>query len=305
MMDWLRQVPIGQYVAGNSSWLRNMDPRLKLAWVLMFLLTPVLAGSVWRVGLAIALLLMTFFSCLPRRTWSRSICLLMALAGFVGVLATLLPTGEASASLAVRSPQELSNVILDSPSWQILRLGPIELGPISIGPLIVDRRSAELGLKTSTLIFTVVHSVNLMLLTTPPEDLMWTIRWFIAPLSFFGVPIDRISFQLLLALRFLPLVQEEFQNLVRSVAIRAVNLRKLGFKAFVGLVLSVGERLLANILLRAEQGADALLARGGLWVSSDKFRPKTLWESRTFCLNFGSGLLLLLVLGLRSKYGAL
>ena len=59
-MDWLRQLPIGQYVAGNSGWLRRLDPRLKLAWVLMFLLTPVLAGSLWRIGLVVALLLITF-----------------------------------------------------------------------------------------------------------------------------------------------------------------------------------------------------------------------------------------------------
>ena len=35
------------------------------------------------------------------------------------------------------------------------------------------------------------------------------------------------------------------------MASRAVNLRTLGFKAGFGIVLAVGERLLANILLRA------------------------------------------------------
>ena len=43
-MDWLRQIPLGQYVDGAESWLRQLDPRLKLAWSLVFLLTPVLAG---------------------------------------------------------------------------------------------------------------------------------------------------------------------------------------------------------------------------------------------------------------------
>ena len=43
-MDWLRQIPLGQYVDGAESWLRRLDPRLKLAWSLVFLLTPVLAG---------------------------------------------------------------------------------------------------------------------------------------------------------------------------------------------------------------------------------------------------------------------
>ena len=43
-MDWLRQIPMGQYVDGREGWLRRLDARLKLAWSLVFLLTPVLAG---------------------------------------------------------------------------------------------------------------------------------------------------------------------------------------------------------------------------------------------------------------------
>ena len=58
-MDWLRQVPMGQYVDGSTGWLRRLDPRLKLAWSLVFLLTPVLAGPLWRVGLVVALVLIT------------------------------------------------------------------------------------------------------------------------------------------------------------------------------------------------------------------------------------------------------
>jgi energy-coupling factor transport system permease protein len=48
-----------------------------------------------------------------------------------------------------------------------------------------------------------------------------------------------------------------------------VNLKSLGWKAGLGLVLAVGERLLANVLLRSEQGAEALVARGGQWLSPD------------------------------------
>ncbi len=304
-MDWLRQVPIGQFVDGHSSWLRSLDPRLKFAWVLMFLLTPVLAGPLWRLALVITLLLLTLCSRLPVRVWWRSIFLLLVLAGVVGGLAMLLPTGVPPAVLAVRPPEELPGLEIAGSGWEIFRFGSIRFGPINFGPLVVDRRSVELGLKTSTLIFTVVHSVNLMLLTTPPEDLMWTLRWFLTPLALIGLPVDRISFQLLLALRFLPLVQEELQNLLRSMASRAVNLRELGFKATLGLILSVGERLLANILLRAEQGADALLARGGLWLPPDHFEPATLRQPRESWINIGSGLALLVVLSLRGKYGAL
>ncbi len=304
-MDWLRKVPIGQYVDGTSGWLRNLDPRLKMAWVVMFLLTPILAGPIWRVCLVVGLLFLTLLSGLPSRIWWRSLLLVMVLAGLVGLLSMLLPTGDASAVLPVRPPNELENSFNGTPSWQLLEIGPFYLGEIAWGPLVVDRRSVELGLKTSTLIFTVVHSVNLMLITTSPEDLVWTLRWFLSPLILLGVPIDRISFQLLLSLRFLPLVQEEFQNLLRSLATRAVNMRRLGFKTTVGLFLSVAERLLANILLRAEQGADALVARGGFWLSPDYLRPTTTLKRRISLLNFSSACLLVFILSLRGKYGAL
>lgn len=305
-MDWLRQIPIGQYVDGQEGWLRCLDPRLKFAWVLMFLLTPVLAGPIWRVGLVIGLLLVTGLSGLPPRLWWRSLLFLSALGCGIGLLAMLLPTGDPGASLSLRSAGEVPGLLLEAPSWELLRLGPLQVGPLQLGPLVVDRRSAELGLNSATLIVTVVHSVNLMLLSTPSEDLMWALRWWLTPLAWLGVPMDRLSFQLLLALRFLPLVQEELQNLLRSLASRAVNLRRLGFKASFGLVLAVGERLLANILLRAEQGAEALLARGGVWLPAEAFRPVSVSAAAgQRALNWLSAVALLLVIGLRGRYGAL
>ena len=101
-MDWLRQIPIGQYVDGAGGWLRQLDPRLKLLWVLVFLLTPVLAGPLWRVALVLALLLITLVSGLPARLWWRSLLLVSVLGCAVGLLAMLLPTGDPGASLNLR-----------------------------------------------------------------------------------------------------------------------------------------------------------------------------------------------------------
>ena len=77
-MDWLKKIPIGQYVSGKSSWLRGIDPRIKFSWILLFLLTPILANSLWRISIAFVLLLITFLSCLPPRIWWRSLVFLLA-----------------------------------------------------------------------------------------------------------------------------------------------------------------------------------------------------------------------------------
>jgi energy-coupling factor transport system permease protein len=302
-MDWLRQIPIGQYVDGTGSWLRDLDPRLKLAWTLAFLLTPILAGPWWRLALVGLLLLITALSGLPWRIWRRTLPLLLVLSLFVGVLATLLPAGAAAGGQRNRPPQELRLAPGDlGQRWELLRWGPIQLGPVPLGPLVITRRSAELGLNSATLLFTVIHSANLLLLTTPPEALVWGLSWCLMPLARLGVPVERLGFTLLLSLRFLPLVQEEFQNLLRSVATRSVNLRQLGLQGSLALVLALGERLLANVLLRAEQGADALLARGGRWIAPAQLLRDPLPRR---ALQWVGGVGLLVLLGLRWRYGDL
>ena len=302
-MDWLQKIPIGQYVSGKSSWLRSIDPRVKLSWILLFLLTPILANSIWRISLVFVLLIITFLSFLPPRIWWRSLAFLLVFSLIIGSLSIVLPASESSFELTIRAPDEIPGAIVLTRSWEIFRFGPFDFGGISLGPLIVDRRSAELGIKTSTLIFTVIQSVNLMLITTPPEDLVWAIRWFFAPLTLLGFPSEKLSFQLLLALRFLPLVQEELQNLFRSIGVRAIDFRKLGFKSTLGLFISLGERLLSNILLRAEQGSDSLMSREGLWLSSEQLRPCIVVNPKYLLLNLSLVFLLLIAISLRFLYG--
>ena len=302
-MDWLQKIPIGQYVSGKSSWIRVIDPRMKLSWILLFLITPIWANSIWRISIVFLLLLITFFSLLPLRIWWRSLIFLIVFSLLIGCLSLFLPASQSSSELTIRASNEIPEVIVLNRSWEIFTLGPFDFGGISLGSFIVDRRSAELGIKTSTLIFTVIQSVNLMLITTPPEDLVWAIRWFFAPLTLLGFPLEKLSFQLLLALRFLPLVQEELQNLFRSIGVRAIDFRKLGLKTTLGFFLSLGERLLSNILLRAEQGADSLMLREGLWLSSDELRPCIVVNFRYFWINLGSIFFFLIAIILRFLYG--
>lgn len=314
-MDWLRQLPIGQYVDARpgerGSWLNRLDPRLKLAWTLAFLVTPILAGPGFRVGLVLVLLLITACSGLPWRIWRRSLPLLLALALLVGLLTALLPADALPSASLQRPPTEL---LLQPPTpgrppaevsgraWELWRWGPLTLGSLQLGPLAISRKSADLAINVSTLLITLIHSANLLLLSTPPEDLAWAISWWVAPLERLGWPMQRLGFTLLLALRFLPLVQEEFQNLLRSVATRSVNLRQLGLQASLGLVLALAERLLANVLLRAEQGAEALVARGGRWIAPAQLLRDPLPRRS---LQWMAGLGLLVLLGLRWRYGDL
>jgi energy-coupling factor transport system permease protein len=310
-VDFLRQIPIGQFAApdtadqaGGGSWLRRLDPRLKLAWTLAFLVTPILAGPIWRLALVGLLLLITALSGLSWRLWRRSVPLLLALALLVGGLAAFLPAGSLPPGQLQRPPAEL-RIEPGPPGSQPPERSGVAWVLFRQGPLVVTRRSAELGLNGATLLFTLIHSANLLLLSTSPEQLVWAIGWVLAPLGRLGWPVERLGFTLLLALRFLPLVQEELQNLLRSVATRAVNFKRLGWKAGLGLVLALGERLLANVLLRAEQGAEALLARGGCWLPPDQLPRPQVGGVVLKLLNASAAAWLLVLLGLRWKVGDL
>ena len=306
-MDWLRQIPIGQYVdtsgAEGLSWLQRLDPRLKLLWTLAFLVTPVMAGPRWRLALVGVLLLVTLLSGVPSRIWRRSMPALLAFAALVGLLSLVLPAAPSPSGDLQRPPVEIllapasvAPVERTGLPWELVRWGPFTAGPLSLGPVVVTRKSAQLAINSSTLLFTVVHSANLLLLTTAPEALVWAIHWWLRPLAWLGWPMERLGFTLLLALRFLPLVQEELQNLLRALATRAVNIKSLGWKAGLALVLAVGERLLANVLLRSEQGAEALIARGGRWLPPDRLhQPEPVSPLPTLI----AGLALVLLLGMR------
>jgi energy-coupling factor transport system permease protein len=130
------------------------------------------------------------------------------------------------------------------------------------GPVKVTRRSLDLAISVSTMIFTLIYSTNLYLLTTAPEEITAALESLMRPLRRFKLPVTEITLTLTLSLRFIPLVLEEIQNLIRSIMTRAINWKKLGLKGAAKVWLLVAQRLLENLLLRAEQMASAMMVRG-------------------------------------------
>ena len=304
-MNIITKFSIGQYVDGNRSWLRIIDSRLKIIAVFIFLITPILAGPFWRLSLVVCLLMITFLSFLPSRVWWRSVVFLSTLSLLIGFLSILASSDMHSLESSFRDPNELKVILTSHENWNILEIPPKKIGFISFGSYNLSKKAVELGIKTSTLIFTVVHSVNLMLLTTPQENIVWALSWFMHPFRKIGLPIDKWLFQLLIALRFIPLVQEEFQNLIKSVSVRSINVRQLGLKKSINVLITLVERLFLNIFLRIEQGADALLSKKEILIKTNRFRTVQKTTVLTFILNTLSICFICIAIFLRKLYGAL
>ena len=304
-MNILTKFSIGHYVDGNRSWLRIIDSRLKIIAVLIFLITPIWAGPFWRISLVICLIFITFISLLPTRVWWRSFIFLTGLSLVIGFLSVMASFDIQSLDSSIRDPNELKVILESQEKWNILEIPLKKIGFLSFGPYYLSRKSFELGIKTSTLIFTVIHSVNLMLLTTLQEDIVWAFSWFMNPLRKIGLPIDKWLFQLLLALRFIPLVQEEFQNILKSISVRSLNFKNLGFKKSINVLLTIVERLFLNIFLRIDQGADSLLSKKHILIGTNRFKNLDKVTPLTFVLNTLSICFICIAIFLRKQYGAL
>ena len=304
-MNILTKFSIGQYVDGNRSWLRIVDSRLKIIAVLIFLITPIWAGPLWRLSLVICLIFITFISLLPSRVWWRSLILLLGLSLLIGFLSLIASNDIQSLDSSLRNPTELNLMLESQEKWNILEIPSKKIGFITLGEYSLSKKSFELGIKTSTLIFTVIHSVNLMLLTTLQEDIVWALSWFMNPLRKVGLPIDKWLFQLLLALRFIPLVQEELQNIIKSVSVRSINIRSLGFKKSINVLLTIVERLFLNIFLRIDQGADSLLSKKNISTKTHRYKAFDKKKYLSFIFNSLSICFICMAIFLRKQYGAL
>ncbi len=268
-MDILRSLPIGLYLEQPITWLHRLDPRIKLFGLLTFLLSPIQANEPWRIAIAVLLIVLTLASQIPMRIWKQQMGILLLLSFMTFAIATFSPDGfnatiqprrpipEVNANITVDKPQLSSPLTIKLPqptsySYVIWKAGNIT----------ITRRSRELGVRVCTLIFTYLYAPTLFLLVTAPEEITAAIAAIFSPLKFFKIPVVEIVLTLTLALRFVPLVLEEVQNLGRAMRTRSINWKKLGFKRTSQIWLILAERLIDNLFIRAEQTASAMQVRG-------------------------------------------
>ncbi|NET48381.1 MAG: energy-coupling factor transporter transmembrane protein EcfT [Merismopedia sp. SIO2A8] len=279
-MDLLRSLPIGLYIEEPITWLHRVDSRIKFVWLLGFLLTPIAARPEWRIALVGLLLLLTISARIPIRIWKRQIGLLLAFSVLLFLVTLVLPDGINANHHPRLPPTEWvvsssadpssSDRTTSSPQAPLPQPTAYRYVIFDKGIFRITRRSVDLAIRVSTLTFTLLYSSNLYLLTTAPEEITAGVDYWLSPFRRVGLPVTEIVLTLTLSLRFIPLVLEEVQNLIRAVSTRAINWKKLGVRGTVQIWLTIAERLLQNLLLRADQIASAMQVRG--FTSPDTHR---------------------------------
>lgn len=169
-MDLLRSLPIGLYLEQPQTWLHKLDPRVKLVWLMSFLTTYIFANNLWRVLLVVVLILATLIARIPRRVWRQQMVWLLTLCFFVLVIISISPDGL-GINYQPRLPTnqqdqqtEKSAATPATPALPTTNQKDYRYVLVDKGPVKVTRRSLDLAISVSTMIFTLIYSTNLYLL---------------------------------------------------------------------------------------------------------------------------------------------
>jgi len=118
------------------------------------------------------------------------------------------------------------------------------------------------GVQTGLQLMFAIWISTLMTLTTSPLDMVWAMEWYMKPLKYLKVPVDEIALLIMLAIRFIPLLFEEADRIIKAQKARGVDIETGGvFKKMRSLV-PVLVPLLHSVFRRADDLAVALTLRG-------------------------------------------
>ena len=186
----LRDITLGQYYPVDSV-IHRLDPRTKLLGTLLFIISLFCMDSAWGYGLAALFLAVTIrLSKVPLKFMVR---------GLKAVLVLLLIS--------------VSFNLFLTPGREIFRLGFLKI-------------TLE-GLRTAVfmavrLIFLVLGS-SVMTLTTTPNELTDGLEKGLGFLKKVGVPVHEVAMMMSIALRFIPILIEEADKIMKAQMARGAD----------------------------------------------------------------------------------
>lgn len=261
-MNFLNQIPIGQFVPGTS-FVHRLDPRAKLIFVVFFIV-------------------LVF--------WAKEPVSYALLIGFV--LASIL-VSQISPGYLFRS---LRPII-----WIILLTVIIHLFVTKGGDILFTWKWIEIheeGVKQAIVIslrlILLMLMASLLTLTTSPIDLTDGIERLFQPLARFGFPAHDLAMMMSIALRFIPTLIEETDKIMKAQISRGAdfesgNLLKRA-KNMVPLLIP----LFVSAFRRAEELALAMEARGYRGAIGRTKLRELAWSKHDLVL-LGTAVLLILV----------
>lgn len=229
----MKDLALGRYVPYNT-WVHRLDPRTKIAAMIILLVGIFLKVSIVEYLLMTALMLVVVASSKIRfRTIYQSLKPMWIMFLFLFVL-------------NIFFLDDGSTILFTIPYVNVI----VRSGPIIQTLFIVLR------LVIMVMITTVVTT------STKPLDLTYGLEYFMSPLKIIRFPAHEIAMTISIALRFIPTLLEETERIMKAQASRGVDLAEGKLKEKIMAIIALIVPLFISAFQRSEELANAMESRG-------------------------------------------
>jgi energy-coupling factor transport system permease protein len=236
----------------KNSFIHRLDPRVKL-----FLLVPILLLAIASNGVVTLLFVFSFVIILyilariPRRRY-KAILIIGLLSSisffFFGMFFYFgfyhYPESSINIWLWIFRPEQAESLPI---------IGPIILALTQGRGIVLCEEGFIWGSVTALKFLVALFSSNLMIMTTKPKEILLA-------LNKLGVPI-KLTFVAMTALRFVPVVMEEWYVTLNAQQARGLKIRKLDIKGMLSALSTTLSTLIVNSIRRARILALAMETR--------------------------------------------
>jgi len=223
----LREITIGQYYEADSV-LHRLDPRVKIIGTLVYIVSLFLFRTWGYLLGAAALVILISLSKVPFKFMVKGLRPIMMILLFTMVLNILLTPGDVV--------------------WQYHFLRVTRQGLVLAGKMAIR------------LVFLVLGA-SLMTLTTTPNKLTDALERLLGPLKVFHVPVHEIAMMMSIAMRFIPILMEETDRIMKAQMARGADFESGGLIQKVKAMVPLLVPLFVSAFRRANDLALAMEAR--------------------------------------------
>ena len=223
-----KDITLGQYYQTDSL-LHRLDPRVKMVATLAYIISLFIVNTFAGYILAgIFLIAMILLSNVPVSYIVR---------GMKGILVLLLVT--------------MSFNLFLTPGEEIFRLGFLK----------ITREGAFFAARMAIRLTLLVIGSSLMTLTTTPNQLTDAIESLLGPLKRFRVPVHEIAMMMSIALRFIPILMEETDKIMKAQIARGADFESRSLVKKIKSLVPLLVPLFISAFRRANDLAMAMEAR--------------------------------------------
>ena len=186
----IREMTLGQYYKADSI-LHKLDPRVKLLGTLLFVITLFFPKSLLSLGIATAFLIL------------------------------IVKLSKVPVSMMIRGVKPLFIIICFSAIINMISVSGDML--VKIGPITIAKQGLWMAFYLVVRLVYLVIGSSVMTFTTTPNQLTDGIEKWVHFLKKVHVPVHEIAMMMSIALRFIPILTEELDKIMKAQMSRGVD----------------------------------------------------------------------------------